>query len=102
MNALALFMALIIAFRCVRVIYHMDYKRRGVPYWRWLGFGVSYAVLSIAALGSALHILQGQGMPGDWLWLIASAGLISFDRRARRHAGVAMPTSKEKQCSTES
>lgn len=83
MTALALFLALIIALRCVRVIYHMDFKQRAIPYLQWLGFGVSYALLTVASLGAAVHILQGQGNPGDWGWLTASAGLILFDRRSR-------------------
>lgn len=85
LNVLAVALAAVIAIRCVRVIHNMNpSKRNGIGYFHWLAFGISYGVLCIAAIGAALHICNGTGIIGDWLWLGASTGLILFDRRARR------------------
>ena len=76
-------MAAVVAFRCFRVILHMNMRQRTAHYLKWLLFGLSYGVLMVAALGAAWHISTNQGTGGDALFLIASAGLIIFDRRRR-------------------
>lgn len=77
-------LALVIARRCFMVIYHMDFKARRCPALQFWGFGLSYIALFLAALGAAIHISEGQGITGDWLFLLASAGLIICDRRQRK------------------
>lgn len=84
MGAVAVILALVVMVRCVCVLHGMNYRRRTRNYVGWFGFGLSYAVLCIAAGGAALHIYQGAGYWGDWLWLLSSTGLIAFDRRAPR------------------
>ena len=83
-NVLAWMLAFVIARRCFMVIYHMDYNTRQCSRLRFWCFGLCYCVLMVAALGAAAHIHEGQGITGDWLFLIASAGLIVSDRRKRR------------------
>lgn len=74
----------LIAWRVTSVLNHLDFRNRQHAYWRWLLFGLSYSVLLVAALGSTVQILEGRALIGDWLWLLASTGLILFDRRASR------------------
>lgn len=82
-GAIAFVLATIVVVRCVCVLHGMSFANRGRAYLIWLAFGLSYAVLCVAALGAAAHIAEGTGNAGDWLWLIASSGLIAFDRRSR-------------------
>ena len=77
-------LALVVAKRCFMVIYHMDVATRQCSLARFWVFGGCYGLLMVAALGAAAHITEGQGITGDWLFLIASAGLILSDRRKRR------------------
>lgn len=56
--------------------------RGGRSYLAWEAYGLSYCLLVLAAGGSALQIVNGRHGLCDWLWLLASAGLIAFDRRA--------------------
>lgn len=79
--ALAWTLAAVVAVRCVCVLHGMSPRTRTKHYATWLGFGLAYAVLCVAALGSAAHITEGTATAGDWLWLLASCGLIAFDRR---------------------
>lgn len=74
----------LIAWRVMSVLNHLNFHSRQHTYFRWLAFGLSYSLLLIAAFGSTVQILEGRAITGDWLWLLASAGLIVFDRRARR------------------
>lgn len=83
-NTFAWAMALVIAHRCFMVIYHMDVMTRQCSLARFWCFGLCYGVLMVASLGAAMHITEGTGITGDWLFLIASAGLILSDRRKRR------------------
>lgn len=83
-DILAISLATVIAVRCIRVCHNMKVSDRRCSYPRWAAFGLSYALLCVAALGAAAHILEGHGNPGDWLWLCSSAGLILFDRRTNR------------------
>jgi len=76
-------LAAIVLGRCAWVINHLSWRHRGRPYPAWLAFGLSYALLAICACGSAAQIVVGRAGAGDWLWLLASAGLIVFDRRGR-------------------
>lgn len=77
----ALILAVTVVVRCVCVIADMKFKSRTRAYCPWAGFGISYALLCVAAAGSFFHIAEGAAVLGDWLWLVASAGLIAFDRR---------------------
>jgi len=83
-TALAWAMATVIAHRCFMVIYHMDVMTRQCSLLRFWCFGLCYGVLMMASLGAAMHITEGTGITGDWLFLTASAGLILSDRRKRR------------------
>lgn len=82
-SILAFGLAAVVVVRCVCILHDMSFANRGRAYLIWLAFGLSYAVLCVAALGAAAHIAEGTGNAGDWLWLIASSGLIAFDRRSR-------------------
>lgn len=80
--AMLLFGAILV--RCAWVVNALRFTDRGGRSWlAWEAFGLSYCVLVLAAGGSAWQIAQGRHCVGDWLWLIASAGLILFDRRRR-------------------
>lgn len=74
----------IILIRAVSVINKMSLRTRQEDYWRWLGFGIAYALLAAAAAGSVLSIWGDPVDLGAFAWLGASAGLILFDRRRRR------------------
>lgn len=76
--------AVLIAWRVMSVLNHLNFRNRQHTYWRWLMFGLSYSLLLIAVCGSTVQILEGRSVAGDWIWLLASAGLIAFDRRAGR------------------
>ncbi len=80
-NLLALAMALTVAVRCVCVLNILQHQP-GRAYYQFIGFGVSYVTLAITAVGAALHIVEGHGEWPLWGFLIASVGLIAFDRRA--------------------
>lgn len=83
LNLLAWVMAAVVIRRAFMVIFHMDRTDKSVPTWKFYGFGFSYALLFMAAAGAAIHITEGEGITGDWLFLIASSGLIVCDRRKR-------------------
>ena len=83
MNVAAWTLAIVVARRCFNVIYHMDVRARRCSLLQFWAFGLSYITLFLASVGAAIHIHEGQGTTGDWLFLIASAGLILFDRRRR-------------------
>lgn len=80
-SALAITMAFTIVGRCVMVINSMHPESRDRRYCVWLAFGISYAMLALGGLGSMVQIIEGRGCAGDWIWLLASTGLIVFDRR---------------------
>lgn len=82
-RALAVAMGALILARCAWVVNTLHPAARDRPYLPWLAFGVSYALLAISACGSAAQIVEGRAGAGDWLWLLASTGLIVFDRRGR-------------------
>ena len=87
MSYLAGALSVVIVIRCIRVLSNMEFKNRMSHYLQWFGFGLSYCLLCIAALGAVVHIIEGAGNPGDWLWLCSSAGLIICDRRKRIFKG---------------
>lgn len=75
----------IVAWRAVMVINGMSHGARGEqPFWAWLGFGLGYVALAVAAAGSVLAIWHDQLHFGLAVWLNASAALIVCDRRRRR------------------
>ena len=75
----------VVAWRAVMVIYGMSHGSRGdQPFWAWLGFGLGYVALAVAAVGSVLAIWNDQLHFGLAVWLNASAALIVCDRRRRR------------------
>jgi predicted glycosyltransferase involved in capsule biosynthesis len=80
-------MAFIIARRCFSVLHGMNRKTWAGPYWKFFGFGVSYAILMIAAIGGAVNICAGVSEAGYWLFMAGSSGLILFDRRSRKKLG---------------
>jgi hypothetical protein len=77
-------LAAIVARRCFMVVYHMDVVTRQCSLLQFWAFGLSYITLFIASVGAAFHITEGQAITGDWLFLMASAGLILSDRRKRK------------------
>jgi hypothetical protein len=77
-------LAAVVARRCYMVIYHMDVMTRQCSLLHFWAFGLSYITLFIASVGGAIHITEGQATTGDWLFLLASAGLILSDRRRRK------------------
>lgn len=81
-------MAAIIARRCFNVLFNMDLSAWHGPYWKFFGFGLSYALLMIAAFGGALSICSGDSEAGYWFFMASSTGLILFDRRSRVPKGM--------------
>lgn len=80
--AVGLFLAILV--RCAHVVNSLRFADRGGRSWiAWEAFGLSYCLLVLAAGGSMWQILHKCQTFGDWLWLIASAGLIAFDRRKK-------------------
>lgn len=74
----------VILVRCALVVNALRFADRGGRSWlAWELFGLSYCVLVLAAGGAMWQIVHRCGDLGDWLWLIASAGLIAFDRRQK-------------------
>jgi len=73
-----------ILIRCALVVNALRFVDRGGRSWlAWEAFGLSYCVLVIAAGRSAWQIVHQCPTVGDWLWLVASTGLIVFDRRRK-------------------
>lgn len=83
LTIVAAVLVLVIGMRCLRVIRGMHHRPEGCPYWKFLGFGVSYVVLAVSAIGAAIVIGQGQFNLSNLGFLVSSAGLILFDRRRR-------------------
>lgn len=77
-------MAALIAWRCFMVLHGMNIAARRCSLVHFWLFGLSYATLMIASIGAAIHITRGEGITGDWLFLMASTGMILFDRRSRQ------------------
>lgn len=77
-------MAWIIARRCFNVLFNMNLDDWKGPYWKFFGFGLSYALLMIAAFGGALSICSVDSEAGYWFFMASSTGLILFDRRRRQ------------------
>jgi len=77
--------AFIIAWRSLSVLHHMSYRDRGpCPGWRFIGFGLCYAVLAVCGFGSAIVVSQADFTISHVGFLMSSAGLIVCDRRCRR------------------
>lgn len=76
--------AAVIIVRCVCVLYHTHHTRHPRHAWHWVGFGYSYVLLAGAALCGVVAVITGEvayariAVGG---FLVASAGLIIFDRR---------------------
>lgn len=99
--AIALFATLcagVVFARCVCVLDHLDYRgNRGNEgnsgsiskyrdYLLFLTFGLSYCLLATVSVYAMFRAWDGQASPVDYGFLIASAGLILFDRRKPRHS----------------
>lgn len=84
LQILGTLLGVVILVRAIGVISKMDMRKRKEPYLAWLGFGVAYALLAVAAAGSMMALWARPVEAGDLLWLIGSGGLILFDRRRRR------------------
>jgi hypothetical protein len=89
LTLLAVALALVVGFRCLRVLRGMHHQPEGCAYWRFLGFGLSYVVLVCSSIGAAIVIGQGQFNLSNLGFLVSSAGLILFDRRKRKTVGTA-------------
>ena len=89
-NVIATACGAVIFFRAVNVIRHMDRRTWTGRYITWLAFGLSYALLAVASLGSVISFWQGRFEIEHIVWLGASAGLILFDRRKRRNLAKAV------------
>lgn len=76
--------ALIVAWRAICVVSHLNFKKRNEHYIHWLLFGLSYCLLAVCALGSMFQIWRDCLDLRDVLWCVASAGLIVWDRRKRK------------------
>ena len=77
-------MAAIIFWRCMNVVRGMHFSTRRCALLHFYLFGAGYIMLAVAAIGAAMHISEGAGITGEWLWLTASTFLIVADRRRRR------------------
>jgi len=73
----------VIFVRALNVLRKMNVHERSEHYLAWLAFGLSYALLAVAAAGAVIAIWSGEFAFGHLIWLGASAGLILFDRRRR-------------------
>ncbi len=79
-TAVAMFCAGVVMVRCICVIsiaQRSHYDRYG----QFIGFGLSYILLAVSAFWAALEIAAGHPPDSAWGFLMASAGLIAFDRR---------------------
>lgn len=76
---------LVIFVRAVHVVHTMDCRVRREHYLHWLAFGTAYALLAVAAIGTIVALWEHEALYlGGLNWLLASGGLILFDRRRRR------------------
>lgn len=83
LTLLAVALVLVIGWRCVSVIRSMCPRSESIPYWKFIGFGLSYVALACSSIGAAIVIGQGQFNLSNLGFLFSSAGLILFDRRRR-------------------
>jgi len=76
--------ALVIAWRSITVLRKLHiFGGNGRSPLRLIAFGLCYAVLAAAAIGSAVVVAQGDFTLSHFGFLLSSAGLIVFDRRRR-------------------
>lgn len=79
--------ACVVVARAACVLYHSHWRTHPRHPWHWLAFGYSYVALAVGAVAGAVAIITGAreyDSLAALLLLIASAGLILFDRRQRR------------------
>jgi len=77
--------ALVILWRALGVLNRLHHRTHARPSWHFVGFGLSYVTLAVGGVAGALSLAAGWP-EHEWpvlLLLLASAGLIAFDRRAR-------------------
>jgi hypothetical protein len=82
---LAISMFALILVRCAVVVNEMSFKGRNRSWVTWELFSGAYCLLVFSAGCSAYLLVTGYGTYRDWAWLMASTGLIVFDRRRRRN-----------------
>lgn len=81
-QVLATIACAVVVVRSVGVVNKMAHRERGSqPLWAWLGFGISYATLAASSVGAMLMVWAQAPQLGYVPLLLASAGLILFDRR---------------------
>lgn len=87
--------AAVVLGRAVLVLNALHWRGWGRQVLRYVGFGMSYVALAMAAAGSGLAVLTTtptQASVYSWagfvLWCVASAGLIVFDRRPAPHGKI--------------
>lgn len=81
---LSSFCAAVILMRCVCILNNMDHRQRGTNFAHFAAFGLSYCLLAAGAMSAMFQIWEGRADWGGWAFLLASAGLIVFDRRRGR------------------
>ena len=82
--ALTALAAVVVIFRSVCTINRLHWTTHGHGYAHFLGFGLSYVVLAVGAALAAIDALHGALSLAGILLLLASAGLILFDKRKAR------------------
>jgi hypothetical protein len=83
-SVVAVLLFLLILVRCALVVNAMTFKGRGRSWLAWEAYTGAYCLLVFSAGLSMVHVCVEKATCGDWSWLLASAGLIVFDRRVRR------------------
>ena len=74
----------LILWRAAGVLNRLHRPHHPRPSWHFLGFGLSYVALAISAVAGAMSLTGWPAHEAPLLGLLlASAGLIAFDRRAR-------------------
>lgn len=75
--------ACIVLSRCIGVVNNMHIRTRDAPYWKFVFFGFSYALLAVAALSAMFQAWDGRADMAHWLFIVSSAGMIITDRRRK-------------------
>ena len=77
----------VIAMRCICVLYHAHSSNHPHGFFGFSGFGYSYVALATAAACVLAWTIVREHIyivAAAWLFLVASVGMILFDRRPRR------------------
>jgi hypothetical protein len=81
---LVLACAIVVIARSICIINRLHWTTLGTGYPHFLGFGLSYVALAAGALVAAIDALHGALSLASYLVIVASAGMILFDKRGPR------------------